>query len=144
MFGVEIDFVAKDSLAALQLYQAIFDVEVIEATNLSIGQNEVVFTLYGTRFHLLDENTAFGLLAPKEGDPKPLWFNISVPDIKETYAKAMAAGCTELQPITHLEDFGVSNALFSDPFGYLWMLHQIHKVVPFEERMAFFEQEETE
>ena len=134
MTGVEIDFVVKDSLKALELYEEIFDLQREEVTSFPVGQNEVVFTLYGSRFHMLDENPAFQLLAPKPGDPKPIWFNVLVPDIAAVHAKALSSGCEEVQAVTEMADYGVSNSMFSDPFGYLWMLHQVHRDVSFEER----------
>ena len=140
MVGVEIDLVLTDCLKALALYQKIFEIEPVEVTDFPAGQNEVVFTLYGVRFHMLDENPEFQLIAPKPGDPKPIWFNIMVADIASTYAKALKAGCTEIQPVTEMPDYGVSNAMFSDPFGYLWMLHQVHRDVSFEERKKLWEE----
>ncbi|MCM3381220.1 MerR family transcriptional regulator [Shouchella clausii] len=133
--GVEFDFVVKDSKAALEQYKAIFDVEVVEETNFKVGNNEAVFNIYGTRFHMLDENHEYQLFAPKEGDTQSFWFNIVVPDIKETYAKAIAANTKEIQPVTRIEKMGVSNAMFSDSNGYVWMLHEIHREVSFEERV---------
>ncbi|WP_335743587.1 VOC family protein [Salicibibacter kimchii] len=112
----------------------------MEVTDFPKGENEVIFSLYGVRFHMLDENPEFELIAPKPDNPQTIWFNIMVPDINGTFSKAMNAGCTELQPVTELTDFGVSNAIFNDPFGYQWMLHQIHKEVSFEERMRLFEE----
>lgn len=47
----------------------------------------------------------------------------------------MKAGCTEVQTVTLMEEMGVSNAMFSDSFGYLWMLHQVHREVSPEERV---------
>lgn len=140
--GVEIDFIVEDCLQAFALYKKIFDIEPVEVTDFSIGNNEVVFTLYGTRFHMLDENPELQLIAPKPGDPKPIWFNIMVPDINITYAKAISEGCSEIQPITEIPDFGVSNAIFSDPFGHIWMLHQVHKEVSFEKRKKLWEDRE--
>ncbi|MGI6357920.1 MAG: VOC family protein [Bacillota bacterium] len=134
MVGVEIDMVVTDSLKALDLYERIFDTERVEVTNYQQGMNEAVFTMYGTRFHLLDENSEYQLLAPKPDNPQSMWANVLIPDIQETYDKAIAAGCTEIQAVTEIADFGVSNAIFSDPFGYVWMLHQLHRVVSFEER----------
>lgn len=139
MVGVEIDMVVDDSLKALELYQKIFQIEPVEVTNFPKGQNEVVFTLYGVRFHLLDENLEFGLRAPSVETPNSMWFNILVPDIKEVYSKAMEAGCTSLQEIVEMPEFGGSNAVFSDGLGYEWMLHQIDKVVSFEDRIKLFE-----
>jgi len=39
-----------------------------------------------------------------------------------------------------MADYGVSNASFSDPFGYHWMLLQIHKEVSFEDRVKLWEE----
>lgn len=137
--GVEIDMIVPDSIQALELYEKIFDVQRIEATNLEKGFNEAVFTIYGTRFHILDENPDYGMVAAKPGDPKSIWFNIVVPDIRETFQKAIDAGCTEIQPITEIEALGVINAMFSDPFGTIWMLHEITKEVSYEDRLKAME-----
>ncbi|MFC4025531.1 VOC family protein [Oceanobacillus longus] len=140
MTGVELDLVVTDSLKALELYEKIFETERIEVSNLPRGENEAVFTLYGVQFHMLDENPQFHLIAPKPDDPKTSWVNVTVPDIKETYKKAMDLGCTEIQPVTDLADYGVSNAIFMDPFGYVWMLHQVYKEVSHEERLQLWEE----
>lgn len=140
MVGVEIDMVVTDCLKALELYEIIFDIERIEITNFPKGENEVIFSLYGVRFHMLDENPKFQLNAPKQDDPKTIWFNILVPDINETFSKAINEGCTVVQPVTEMPDYGVSNAIFNDTFGYIWMLHQVHKEVSFEERTKLWEE----
>ncbi len=140
MVGVEIDMVVADSLKALELYEKIFDIERVEVSSFPKGENEVIFTLYGVRFHMLDENPAFQLKAPNPDEPKSIWFNILVSDIRETFKKAVGAGCTEVQPVTELPDYGVSNAIFSDAFGYVWMLHQMHKEVSYEERIRLWEE----
>ncbi|MDF2686951.1 MAG: hypothetical protein K0S55_2134 [Clostridia bacterium] len=140
MVGTEIDMVVTDSLKALELYEKVFDIERVEVSNFPKGENEVIFTLYGVRFHMLDETPKFGLKAPNPDEPKSIWFNILVPDIKETFSKAIKAGCTELQPVIELPDYGLSNAIFNDTFGYQWMLHQIYKVVSYEERTQLWEE----
>ncbi|SMC45732.1 MerR family transcriptional regulator [Sporomusa malonica] len=140
MVGAEINMIVSDSLKALELYEKIFDVERVEVSNFPKGENEVIFELYGVRFHMLDENPKFALKAPNLDEPKSIWFNILVPDIKETFAKAVNAGCIEVQPVTELPDYGVSNAIFSDAFGYIWMLHQMHKEVSYEERTRLWEE----
>lgn len=45
---------------------------------------------------MLDENPKFGLIVPSPDKPNTIWFNILVPDIKETFSKAIGAGCTEV------------------------------------------------
>lgn len=73
--------VVPDSLEALALYEKIFDLKRVEVSDFPKGENEAVFTLYGVRFHLLDENPNFELFAPKKDEPKTIWFNLLVPDI---------------------------------------------------------------
>ncbi|MDF2935607.1 MAG: hypothetical protein K0Q90_980 [Paenibacillaceae bacterium] len=139
MLGVEIDLVVPDSLEALNWLESVYELERIEVSDFVKGQNEVVFTIYGTRFHLLDENHQYHLFAPKADSPKSIWFNVTVPDIKETYQKAMTAGGKEIQPVTEMPEMGIANAMFEDPFGYVWMLHQISKTVSHEERTKILE-----
>ncbi|ARK29899.1 MerR family transcriptional regulator [Halalkalibacter krulwichiae] len=139
MIGVEMNMVVRDSLQALELYEKLFDIERIEVSNFPRGENEVVFSLYDVRFHMLDENPKFHLIAPTPDDPKTSWVNVTVPDINVTYTNAIKLGCTEIQPVTEMPDYGVSNAIFMDPFGYIWMLHQVHKEVSHEERIQLWE-----
>lgn len=137
--GIEIDFVVLDSIKALDLYEHIFDVQRIEVTDYACGLNEAVFTMYGTRFHMLDENPQYMLTAPTPGNSSSMWLNISVPDIREIYKKAMASGCMEIQPPVDMEAMGITTAIFSDPFGYVWMLSEVHRDVSFEERCRIME-----
>ncbi len=139
--GVEIDFVMKNSLETIGLYERIFEVEKLEVTEFPIGQNEAVFNIYGTRFHILDENPEYGLLAPTEGDGRSLWFNVAVPDLGKVHDDAILNGCVEVQAPTEMLNFGVINSIFIDPFGYMWMLHEIREVVSFEDRVAYFEEQ---
>lgn len=125
MTGVEIDLVVPDSLKALELYEHIFEVERLEVTGLEKGLNEAIFSIYGTRFHLLDENPAYQLLAPKSDESKSIWFNILVPDIHRVHNLALEQGCVEFQPVAEVPQHNMYNALFADPFGHLWMLHQL-------------------
>lgn len=138
--GVEIDFVVQDSLKALETYESIFELKVAEKTNFKPGNNEVVFSIYGTDFHMLDENPEYGLIAPKEPNGS-IWFNVVVPDIEETHGKAVEGECNEIQGIRRMEEMGISNSMFIDPFGYIWMVHQIHREVSFEEREELFKKE---
>ena len=143
MTGAEIVFVVSDSLKALALYESIFELRREEVTAYDRGMNEAVFRMYDTRFHMLDENPEYQLFAPGEDGPKTMWVNITVPDIHEVFDKAESAGCTVLQPVRETEAFGVSSAMFMDSFGYVWMLHQVHREVSFEERCRIMEGEKS-
>jgi len=140
MVGVEIDMVVSDSVKAFELYERVFGAERVEVTAYENGLNEAIFTIFGTRFHLLDENAEYQLFAPKDGEHRSMWLNVLVPDIKATYEMAIESGFKEIQPITEIPEMGVSNAVCTDPFGYAWMLHQIHREVSFEERMKIWDE----
>ncbi len=143
MTGVEIDFVVKDSIETIEKYEKIFEVKRIEVTSFPKGQNEAIFSIFESRFHILDENPEFNLFAPTPDKEQSIWFNVLVEDIKDTYEKAMNNGCISIQPITDMHDFGVSNAIFKDEFGYVWMLHEIHRIVSFEDRVKLFGEKEN-
>lgn len=49
---------------------------------------------------MLDENPTFSIIEPTIEKPNTIWFNIFVPDIKETYQKALSLGCAEIQSVT--------------------------------------------
>jgi len=139
MIGVEIDIAVSDCISALELYEKIFEVQRREVTAFEKGLNEAVFSIYGTQFHLLDENPECGVMAAKPDASHSMWLNVTVPDIFETFHKAIEAGCKSIHPPTEMKDFGIINAFFIDPFGILWMLHQIVKEVSFEERIRLIE-----
>ena len=139
MTGVEIDFVVEDSLAALKLYEQIFEVQRIEVTEFPKGKNEAVFTIYGVRFHMMDENPEYKMIAPDPESIRSVWFNITVPDIETVHKVAIGAGCREIQSVIDMPEQGLSNSVFKDPNGYLWILRQVHREVSFEERVQLWE-----
>jgi uncharacterized glyoxalase superfamily protein PhnB len=140
MTGFEVDFVVPDVLEAFETYRRVFGAEAVEKTAFDLGSNEVVFTILETyRFHMLDENPKYGLVAPKEGQGGFVWFNLIVENIQNVFDKAEAAGFAVIQPVQELADFGVRNSMQKDPWGYVWMLHQVDREVSFEERVKILE-----
>jgi uncharacterized glyoxalase superfamily protein PhnB len=127
--GLEVCFCVPDALLAIDLYGRVFGAETIEKTALAKGLNEAVFTILGSRFHILDENPQAGLHAQKEGQSVSIWFNMAAGNIKEVYDKALAAGFSAIMEITVMENRGTRTAMVKDPFGYVWQLHQIDRAV---------------
>jgi PhnB protein len=113
-----------DTLAAFETYRNVFGAKVIEKTTLDRGLNEVVFTISGIRFHILDENHEYGLFAPQEGQKGFFWLNLMVENIKEVFDKAEAAGFTPIMPIQEMAEHGLKTSMQKDPWGYVWQLHQ--------------------
>ena len=139
MLGVEINMVVPDSLTAYQVYDNIFPIELVEKSDLSLGFNEVVFTLHGVRFHMLDENPDYHLVAPKNDQSPSIWYNVVVEDIRDTFAKALENDCRVIQEPIEIPEMGIANAIVIDPFGHMWLLHQVYRVLSHEERIKVFQ-----
>ena len=137
ILGAEVNFIVKDSIKALNLYKKIFEnsLEVIEESDFGIGSSEVIFTIHSMRFHMLDENENYNMVAPTGGHINTIWYNVSVRDIKQTHANAIKNLCKELQEVTKMDKMGISNSMFIDTFGYVWLLHEVHEVKTYEERI---------
>lgn len=132
MKSVEIDFIVEDSIKAIELYEKVFDLRRGNVTSYEKGVNEAEFFIYDTKFHMLDENEEYGLTALKEGQTCPMWINITLENIDEVYKKAIEFGFTSIQEVKDVpmfSEFGISNAIVKDPFGYVWMMHQVEKEI---------------
>lgn len=132
---VEIDLIVEDSAKAFHLYQKIFDVKKIEGNDFIKGQNEVVFDLFGVRFHMLDANPDFGMIAPSSDHTNSIWFNITVPQLEVTFQKAISHGCVVIQEIIDMPNMKAKTGMFKDSFGYVWQLHEVYGEVSYEERV---------
>ena len=135
MTGVEIDFCVNDVLKAFELYEKVFNAEALAKTAFERGMNAYLFTIFGSRFLMLDENSEYGLNAPKGGRPASIWFNILVEEIQPIYDKALESGFTVIQPFQNMPDIGVQNVMVKDPYGIVWMIHQVDKAVSFEDKI---------
>lgn len=119
----ELCFCLPDTLMAFETYHNVFGADAVNKTAHDKGLNEVVFTISGFRFHMLDENHDYGLFAPKEGQGS-FWFNLVVENIEEVFEKAELAGFTPIMPIQELKEHGLKTSMQKDPWGYVWQLHQ--------------------
>jgi PhnB protein len=124
MSELEISMIVYDVQEALQFYKAVFEINFKEATNLPRGQNRAVFEIYGITVNIIDENHDLQLIGPRKGDPKPVWFKIFVPNIEQTYGKALVANCLEINPIIDVPSQKLKVCMFTDPYGYIWQLQQ--------------------
>jgi PhnB protein len=68
---------------------------------------------------LADEDPAYGNKSPATLQGTPVSLMVYVDDVDSTFAAAIAAGATELQP---LEDkfYGDRAGMFADPWGHQW------------------------
>jgi PhnB protein len=70
---------------------------------------------------LADEFPDMGVLGPKAIGGTPVMLNLYVEDVDVTFAAALEAGATELNPV-ELQFYGDRAGQLVDPFGHHWSL----------------------
>jgi PhnB protein len=75
----------------------------------------------GSSVLLADESREHGLLGPKSAGDASGWLHLIVPDADALAAKAVAAGATELTPVTE-QFWGDRYGMVEDPWGHRWSL----------------------
>ena len=66
-----------------------------------------------------DEYPEMGVISPKTLGGTPMSMNVYVEDAAATFATALAAGATELQPVED-QFYGDRSGQFEDPWGHRW------------------------
>jgi PhnB protein len=89
----------------------------IPAPNDRIGHAEIA--LGDAVIMLADEHPDIGVVGPKTVGGSPVTISVYVEDVDATFAKALEAGATELQPVTD-QFYGDRSGQFEDPFGHRW------------------------
>ena len=75
-------------------------------------------------FHLHEAMQKKKHLEPQSMDgATTVQLGLFVPDVATAMKKAIAAGATEINPVTDYE-YGYRQAEFRDPFGHVWALQQ--------------------
>jgi PhnB protein len=85
--------------------------------------------------HVADEFPEMGVLAPPSIGGTPVVLALAVPDAEATFAQAVAAGATVLQPLSDTF-WGERHGQVEDPFGHRWNIGQHLRDVPHEEVVA--------
>ncbi|MHB0856618.1 MAG: VOC family protein [Anaerolineae bacterium] len=134
MTSIEVHLVVSDCVQALAFYERVFGAQRGDVTRFKKGFNECSMTLGGTTFRLFDENPAYQFVAPREGTGGFMWMDLSVDDVDAVFHTAVEAGCTVVQELVDHEQMGVRQGIVADPFGYIWFLDTVVRVVSFEER----------
>lgn len=75
----------------------------------------------GSSVLLVDESRDHGMLGPRSAGVASGWLHLVVPDADALAAKAVAAGATELQPVTEMF-WGDRYGMVEDPWGHRWAL----------------------
>lgn len=81
------------------------------------------FDIDGAIFHLHETMGWFDALEPKSAKGVTTVIGLFVEDVQEVFDRAIAAGATEVSPVTD-HDYGYRQGLVKDPFGHIWQIQK--------------------
>ena len=74
-------------------------------------------------FHLHETMPWFEALEPVKAKGVTTVIGLFVDDVHEIFNRAIAAGATEVSPVTDHE-YGYRQGMFKDPFGHYWQIQK--------------------
>lgn len=95
-----------------------------------VGHAEL--TIGDSLIMLADENPDWGAAGPRTVGGTPVTIHVYVEDVDDVFAKALAAGATEVRAVTD-EFYGDRSGQFEDPWGHRWNVATHVEDVPPEE-----------
>lgn len=117
--------VVRDASLAISFYVKAFGASeifrLVEPGGSRIGHAEL--SIGNSKLFLADEFPDFGAVAPDTVGGTSVKFHLRVPDAEAVFARALAAGATELRPLSD-QFYGERSGLLADPFGYSWFIAQ--------------------
>ncbi|MEY2927984.1 MAG: hypothetical protein RL367_2461 [Pseudomonadota bacterium] len=123
-----------DAASAIEFYKQAFGAtekfRLTDPADGRIGHAEIV--IGGSVMMISDEYPDFGAVGPETLGGSPVKFHLGVDNADAAFARAIAAGATELRPLTD-EFHGNRQAMVLDPFGHSWTVSSpIEDVSPVE------------
>lgn len=124
---------------ALDFYKRAFDAKElmrIPAPGDRIGHAEI--KIGNSVIMLADEHPEMGARSPQHYGGSPISIMVYLEDVDKQFQQAIAAGGTEVRPVTD-QFYGDRSGMLKDPFGHSWHLSTHKEDVSMEElarRMA--------
>jgi len=112
----------RDAVAAVKFYERAFGAELVMKLTLPNGKYAHAEIRIGD-CHLMmaEENPDWGNTSAQTLGGSPVSFMVYVPDVDAAFARAIAAGCTEVRPVED-QFYGDRTGTLKDPFGFQWSL----------------------
>ena len=115
--------IVDGAAAAIDFYCAVLGAsqrgDRLEMPDGTIGHAEL--GLGDSVLMLADEAPDYGALGPRTVGGSPVTLHVYVEDVDAVFAAALAAGATELRPVTD-EFYGDRLGQFEDPWGHRWSI----------------------
>lgn len=123
--------IVKDGAAALDFYATAFGAVELHRLNMPDGRiGHAEFTIGDSRMMLAGEFPELDALSAETIGGSPVSIMLYVEDVDEMFARSLAAGGTELQPVEN-KFYGDRSGTLRDPFGHKWTIStHIEDVTP--------------
>ena len=122
-----------DSKGAIDFYKKAFGAKEkgrLLMKNGAIGHAEI--TIEKNNIMLSDENPEWGHVSPRTLNGTPFSLTVYVKNADKFFARAIAAGATEVMPVTD-QFYGDRMGVLLDPFGFKWSIATHKKNVSFKQ-----------
>lgn len=122
--------IVDDGAAAIDFYTEVFGATErmrMAAPDGKIGHTE--FEIGDSVIMLADEFPDMDALSPKSVGGSPVTLHLYVEDVDATFAKAIAAGATEIEAVSD-KFYGDRSGQFTDPWGHKWNVSSHVEDVP--------------
>ncbi len=112
----------RDAKAAIEFYQRAFGAELAMKLDMPDGSIAHAEIRIGDSIVMLsEENAEWGSKSPLALGGSPVFLMIYVADADAAFAKALAAGATQVKPVED-QFYGDRSGTLKDPYGYQWTL----------------------
>ncbi len=112
----------RDAAAAVEFYRRAFGAELVMKLTMPDGRYAHAEIKIGdSHIMMAEENPEWGNQSPVALGGSPVSFMVYVPDAEAAFARALAAGCTEVRPVED-QFYGDRTGTLKDPYGYQWSL----------------------
>jgi PhnB protein len=112
----------RDAKSAIDFYVRAFGAELVLKLDMPDGSIAHAEVRIGDSILMMaEENPDWGSRSPQAIGGSPVSMMIYVADVDAAFARALAAGATELRPVAD-QFYGDRTGTLADPYGYQWTL----------------------
>jgi PhnB protein len=112
----------RNAQAAVEFYRRAFGADVVMKLTMPDGTYAHAEVKIGdSHVMMAEENPDWGNTSPQALGGSPVSFMVYVPDVDAAFARALAAGCTQVRPVED-QFYGDRTGTLKDPFGFQWSL----------------------
>ncbi len=112
----------RDTVAAIDFYRRAFGAEFVMKLDMPDGKIAHAEMRIGDSVIMMsEENPEWGNKSPLTLGGSPMFLMIYLPDVDAAFAKALAAGATQVRPVED-QFYGDRAGTLKDPYGHQWTL----------------------